>query len=196
MNYEDLIQRLIDQLTELPSIGPKSAERLAFYILGQPESLADDLSNTIHNARAQVVRCEICMNYTINRLCPICANPNRNDSQILVVASPPDLAAIERASAFAGKYHVLGGLLDPLSDITPAKLNIAQLETRVQNPEVTELILALNTNVEGEATSHYLTERLARDGLTITKLGLGIPVGADIEYADAKTITQALISRN
>ncbi|MDR2538534.1 MAG: recombination mediator RecR [Bifidobacteriaceae bacterium] len=196
MNYEDLIQKLIDQLTELPSIGPKSAERLAFYILSQPESLADDLSSTIHDARSKVIRCEICMNYTVNRICQICANPNRNDRQILLVASPPDLAAIERAATYKGKYHVLGGLLDPLSDITPAKLNIAQLESRIHNPQVQELILALNTNVEGEATAYYLTERLSRDNLVISRLGLGIPVGADIEYADEKTIAQALISRN
>jgi recombination protein RecR len=195
MKYEQIIQDLIDQFQKLPSIGPKSAERLAFFVLEQPPEIANQLSRSLQQSRQQIRRCSVCYNFSVDEICYICANPNRNDSQILVVANPQDLLAIDRSAEFQGKYHVLGGVLDPLTNITPDKLSITQLKKRTQDPAVQEVILALNTSVEGEATALFISNAIARTGLKITKLGLGIPVGADIEYADEQTISQSLKNR-
>jgi len=201
MNYDSEIQKLIETFEQFPSIGPKSAERLAFYLLSQNEDFAEELSDNIKDAREKIKKCSICHNFTTSEICQICQDPNRNDEQIVIVESPQDVMAIESAGVYKGKYHVLGGLINPLSNITPQKLTIASLVERViENPNIKEIIFALSTDVEGQATALYISQQLQRDEFQeyqfkITKLGLGLPLGADLEYADSNTISESLNNR-
>lgn len=195
--YADSIQRLIDQLNRLPGIGPKSAERLAFYLVKVSADTREQLIRSIQDVQANVVRCGVCGQWGSKTPCHICGDAQRDHGQICVVAETQDLAAIERTHEFHGVYHVLNGVLNPLTGVTGDDLNIAPLVSRVQaaNPKVTEVIFGLNPDVEGETTMLYLTKLLRPLEIKLTRLARGLPLGADLEYADEVTLGDALKGR-
>lgn len=193
--YDGAIQRLIDAFSRLPGIGPKGAQRIAFYLLSTSEDEAQDLSEAISEVKAKVRFCDICGNVCESSPCPICADPRRDHSIICVVEEPKDVMSIERTREFRGTYHVLGGAINPMSNIGPNDLNIAALLKRLAGEEVKEVILALDPNIEGEATTTYLSRLLSPLGITITRLASGLPVGSDLEYADEITLGRALSGR-
>ncbi|MBD0322325.1 MAG: recombination protein RecR [Aldersonia sp.] len=198
--YEGPVQDLIDELGKLPGIGPKSAQRIAFHLLSVEPPDIDRLQNALQKVRDGVQFCRLCGTVADNELCRICADPRRDRTQICVVEEPKDVAAIERTREFRGRYHVLGGALDPLSGIGPDQLRIRELLTRIGNQEdgvdVSEVIIATDPNTEGEATATYLV-RMLRDfpGLTVTRLASGLPMGGDLEFADELTLGRALSGR-
>ncbi|MGC9467817.1 MAG: recombination mediator RecR [Anaerolineae bacterium] len=189
------VTRLIDTFAELPGIGPKTASRLAFFLLrGKSElalQLAESLQDLINNTRF----CSICYNVTEEDPCPICADPARDKSVICVIEEPMDLLSLERTEDYKGVYHVLHGALSPLEGIFAEDLRIAELEKRVREGEIREVILATNPSSEGDYTAAYLVQRLKPLGVRLTRLGRGLPVGGDLEYADATTLARALESR-
>lgn len=193
--YDGAIQRLIDAFSRLPGIGPKGAQRIAFYLLSTSEDEVQDLSEAISEVKAKVRFCDICGNVCESSPCPICADPRRDHSIICVVEEPKDVMSIERTREFRGTYHVLGGAINPMSNIGPNDLNIAALLKRLAGEEVKEVILALDPNIEGEATTTYLSRLLSPLGITITRLASGLPVGSDLEYADEITLGRALSGR-
>ena len=182
------IERLVSALRRLPGIGEKTATRLAFFLLGAPDSLAHELSEAIARLKKEIVLCEICCDLTNTSPCPVCTSPNRDPSMICVVEEPADLAAIERSGKFSGRYHVLGGVLSPIDGVGPGELRIAQLEERVRAGGVKEVILATNPTAEGDATAHFITDRLRDTGVALTRIAYGMPLGGDLEYADQVTI--------
>lgn len=189
------VTRLIDTFAELPGIGPKTASRLAFFLLrGKSElalQLAESLQDLINNTRF----CSVCYNVTEEDPCPICADPARDKSVICVIEEPMDLLSLERTEDYKGVYHVLHGALSPLEGIFAEDLRIAELEKRVREGEIREVILATNPSSEGDYTAAYLVQRLKPLGVRLTRLGRGLPVGGDLEYADATTLARALESR-
>jgi len=193
------LQNVIESFEKLPGIGPKTAQRLAFYLLHVPQHELDRFSLSISKLKADTVMCSICKNVTEKDPCQICSNPSRDESVICVIEQPSDLLSIERTGRYAGKYHVLHGAIDPLNNIGPDEIFIVDLVKRVQNLDtsIKEIILALNPNMEGEATAMYITKQLKslNPALTITRLAHGLPVGADVEYADSVTLTRALEGR-
>jgi len=196
LNYADPIRELIEQLQTLPGIGPKSAQRLAFHLLSVGPERAQRLADAIADAHRLVRSCRECGNYATAELCPICADPGRTRATMCVVAEARDLMAIERAGEFRGLYHVLGGLLSPVDGVGPDDLRLDTLLDRVERLGVAEVVLATPPTVEGDATAEYLRALLAgRDGLRITRLALGLPVGADLDYADQVTLARALRGR-
>ena len=194
------IQRLIDELSRLPGIGPKSAQRVAFYLLRSSNDDAQRLASAIVEVKERVRLCEICFNVTDQELCEYCRNPRRDSTVVCVVQEPPDIVAIERTREFGGLYHVLQGAISPIEGIGPDDLRVSELLDRLRNPraghsDVKEVIVATNPNTEGEATAMYLARLLTPLGVTVTRLASGLPVGGDLEYADEVTLGRALEGR-
>jgi len=193
--YEGAIQDLIDELGRLPGIGPKSAQRLAFHLLQAETADVQRLATALTRVKEQVRFCEICFNVAESEQCRICRDPRRSDELICVVEEPKDVVAIERTGEFRGRYHVLGGAINPLEGVGPDNLRIKELMTRLASGEIKELILATDPNTEGEATATYLSLIVKPMGLTVTRLASGLPVGGDLEYADEVTLGRAFEGR-
>lgn len=189
------LEQLQKALKQLPGIGYRSAERIALHLLVEKPARLPELVTALEAAAKSVRRCTTCGNLSEEEHCPICADEKRRNGQVCVVENVQDLAALERSGAHRGRYHVLHGKLSPIRGVTPEDLNLASLVGRVESGEVTELILALSNDVEGEATCHYLTERLPKTGVTVTRIGFGLPSGGGVLYADAVTLKSALEGR-
>ena len=189
------LQNLVEQFARLPGIGGKSAQRLAFYVLGLPEEEVKAFADAIVDAKRNVTCCPVCQNFTAGGLCPICASPKRDPSTICVVADPRDVAAIERSREYNGQYHVLHGVISPMNHVGPDDLRIQQLVERVSGGEVKEVIMATNPDTEGETTAMYLARLLKPFGVKVTRLAYGIPVGSHLEFADDATLTRAMEGR-
>lgn len=194
-NYSDALGNLVDQLAKLPGIGRKSAQRLAFHILKQPKTEAQQLARAILTAKENIRYCDICYNLTDQEICPICSNPNRDRRTICVVEDARDVIALERAHEFNGLYHVLHGVISPMDGIGPEQLKIKELLNRLHDDAIEEIIIATNTNIEGEATAMYLSSLLKPIGIKITRIAQGLPVGGDIQYADEVTLARAFTGR-
>ncbi|MFY9552876.1 MAG: recombination mediator RecR [Thermoanaerobaculia bacterium] len=188
------LERLAAEFQKLPGIGAKSAARLAYYLLRSPDEDAERLSRAISESRAAVKRCSVCNTLTEEDPCDICVDPQRDAGLLCVVEEPGNLAAIEKTREFRGRYHVLWGALSPLKGIGPDEIDVAGLVSRV-TPEVREVVIATNPNVEGEATALYLARRLKPSGVRVTRIAFGLPVGGDIEYADEVTMARSLENR-
>lgn len=193
--YEGVVQDLIDELGRLPGVGPKSAQRIAFYILQTESYDPTRLAEVLTTVRDKVRFCEICGNVSEQPTCSICRDPRRDQSLICVVEEAKDVVAIERTREFRGLYHVLGGAISPIQGIGPDQLRIRQLMTRLSDAAVREIIIATNPNVEGEATAAYLSRMLQAMELRVTRLASGLPVGGDLEYADEVTLGRAFEGR-
>lgn len=193
--YDGAVQNLIDELGRLPGVGPKGAQRIAFHLLEADESEVDALVESLKAVKARVKFCTICGNVTEDKICRICADPRRVDSTICVVEEAKDIVAIERSREYRGRYHVLGGAIDPIGGVGPEDLRIRELYARLQSGEVKEVILAMDPNVEGEATATYLSINLSHMNVVVSRLASGLPVGGDLEYADEVTISRALEGR-
>jgi recombination protein RecR len=186
---------LIEAFARLPGIGPKTASRLTFYLLREPEELAIGLADALQALRAGTVLCEHCFNVAEQSPCPICADSGRDPGVICVVEEPLDVLAVERTGAFRGQYHVLHGALSPIDGIYPEKLRIVELVERVRLEQPREIILATNPSLEGENTATYIHQQLVRLGISVTRLARGLPVGGDLEYTDEVTLARALEGR-
>jgi len=193
--YEAPIQDLIDELSRLPGIGPKSAQRLAFYLVKAPAEEAKRLAEAILQAKERIAFCRECGNVAEGELCRICRDESRDRAVLCVVEEPKDVATVERAAVLRGRYHVLGGAISPLDGIGPEDLRVQELLRRVERDGVTEVILATNPNLEGNATAMYVAALLKPSGVKVTRLASGLPVGGDLEYADEVTLSQALEGR-
>ena len=193
--YSSQISRLIEQLSGLPGIGPKSAQRLAFHILNMPEENVEKLSRSILDARQNIHYCKECLTLTDDELCPICKNPQRDHSVIMVVEDTRDLAAYEKTGKFDGVYHVLHGAISPMLGIGPGDIKIKELLVRLQREDVREVIIATNSSLEGEATAMYISKLIKPAGIKVTRIASGVPVGGDLEYIDEVTLTRALDGR-
>ncbi len=193
--YEGPIQELIDELSRLPGIGPKSAQRLAFYLVKAPPEEAKRLAEAIVQAKERIAFCKECGNVAEGDLCRVCRDEGRDRTVLCVVEEPKDAATIERASVIRGRYHVLGGAISPLDGVGPDDLRVQELLERVKRDGVVEVILATNPNLEGNATAMYVAALLKPLGVKVTRLASGLPVGGDLEYADEVTLSQALEGR-
>lgn len=193
--YDGAVQRLIDAFSGLPGIGPKGAQRIAFHLLGASDEVAQGLVEAITEVKEKIRFCEICGNVCESSPCPVCVDPRRDHTVICVVEEPKDVMVIERTREFRGLYHVLGGTINPMANVGPSDLRIPALLQRLQNGDVTEIILALNPNIEGEATTTYVSRLLSPLGVRVTRLASGLPVGGDLEYADEITLGRALVGR-
>lgn len=194
--YSPSVQNLISRLGALPGIGGKSAQRLAFHILSMPDNEAAALTDAITEARRLTVRCSSCQNFTDSDPCPICSDPMRDRSTVCVVESPRDVAALERMHEYKGLYHVLHGVYNPISGKGMDDIALPQLFDRLtKDPEIKEVIMATNQSVEGNATALYVSRLLAPSGIKVTRIASGLPMGADIEYADDLTLASALKGR-
>lgn len=191
------LQRLILALERLPGVGPKTASRLAFFLLKAPEQVSNELAEALKELRKATGICQTCFNITLvdRTQCDICADPHRDEHIICVVEDPMDVLAIERASAFQGKYHVLHGALSPIEGIGPENLRMRELEERVKKGNISEVIIATNPSMEGDATALYLKRQLSDFNVRVTRLARGLPVGGDLEYTDQTTILRALAGR-
>jgi recombination protein RecR len=196
------LQNLIDAFERLPGIGPKTAQRLGFYMLHIPQEQLDLFADALTNLKKNTVECDQCFNISEKNPCPVCASPDRDQTTIAVVEQPIDILAVEKSGKFHGLYHVLHGRIDPLNNIRPEDIRINQLTQRVlssakKNPKIQEIILALNPDMEGEATCMYIVKRLqlTNNGLRITRLAYGLPTGASIEYTDEMTLGRAFEGR-
>ena len=193
--YATPLRELIDQLNKLPGIGPKSAQRLAFYLLKGNREDAEGLAQAIIRLKDKVKFCPVCYNVTDEPLCEYCADARRDDSMIVVVEEPRDIVAMERTGEFQGCYHVLGAAISPIDGIGPEDLRIKELLKRLEDGKVKEIIIATNPNLEGEATAMYLTKLIRPLNIKVTRLASGLPVGGDLEYADEVTLGSALRGR-
>lgn len=192
--YPDTVLRLIEEFRKLPGIGPKSAQRMAFYLLGQPLDSSHSLASAIVDARSTIMYCSVCCNLTDKDPCSICDNPSRNPKLLCVVEEPKDVVAIERTREYKGCYHVLHGAISPMDGIGPSDIRIQELLSRlVTGPD--EIIVATNPNIEGDATALYISKLIKPLGVRVTRIAHGLPVGADLEYADEVTLTRALQGR-
>jgi len=191
------IQNVINALSRLPGIGPKTASRLAFYLLRAPEAIAIDLAEALTELKTSIGYCQQCFNITSSdrQLCEICEHPRRDPTILCIVEDPLDVLALERTGGYQGHYHVLHGVLSPIEGISPEDLKISQLIERIQTGEVKEVILATNPSMEGDATAMYLQGQLQAYNLRVTRLARGLPVGGDLEYADQNTLLRALAGR-
>lgn len=189
------LEKLVEQFAKLPGIGSKSAQRLAFYVLGLPEAEAREFADAILDAKQNVTCCPVCQNLTAGGICSICASQKRDPSVVCVVADPRDVIAIERAREFNGRYHVLHGVISPMNHIGPDDLQIKSLLDRVGQGEIQEVIMATNPDTEGEATAMYIARLLKPFGVRVTRLAYGIPVGGHLEFADDATLMRALEGR-
>ena len=193
--YEGVVQDLIDELGRLPGVGPKSAQRIAFHLLQAEEPDVRRLAEVLVEVKAKVKFCSICFNVSEDDQCRICRDPRRDQTMLCVVEEYKDVVAIERTREFKGRYHVLGGAISPIDGIGPEQLRVRELMMRLSDGTVTELILATDPNLEGEATATYLTRMLKDLDLSVTRLASGLPVGGDLEYADEVTLGRALAGR-
>jgi recombination protein RecR len=193
--YEGPIQELIDELSRLPGIGPKSAQRLAFYLIKIDNVEAKNLAEAIIRVKERVAFCRECGNVAEGELCLVCRNPSRDKTVLCVVEEPKDAASVEKAGVVRGRYHILGGAISPLDGIGPEDLRVQELIDRVERDAVTEVIIATNPNLEGNATAMYVAALLKPIGVKVSRLASGLPVGGDLEYADEVTLTHALEGR-
>jgi recombination protein RecR len=194
--YPRSLNKLINELGKLPGIGGKTAQRLAFHILSLTDREAEELADAISLAKKSLRYCEVCGNLTDSERCRICEDKERDETVICVVETPQDVMAMERVREFKGRYHVLHGTLSPIDGIGPNELNLASLIKRLQeNPEVKELILATNPNIEGEATAMYVASLIKPSGIKVTRIAHGLPIGGDLEYADEETLFKAMEGR-
>lgn len=190
------LQNLIDQFERMQGIGHKTAQRMAFYVLGLSDAEANEFAKAITDAHTKIRQCKICCDLADDELCPICKSGNRDKSVICVVEDPRDVAAIERTHEYKGTYHVLHGAISPMDNIGPDQIRIKELVARLSNDTVEEVIMATNPTVEGEATAMYISRLLKPMGITVSRLAYGVPVGADLEYADEVTLSRALEGRS
>lgn len=190
------LEELVNQFARLPGIGRKTARRLAYSIIEQPESTAKQFADALINAKEKIRFCSVCQNFTDKEVCHICSDEKRDRSTVCVVEDPRDVAAFERTREYNGLYHVLHGVISPLDNIGPDKLKIKELIARLSSGEIKEIIMATNPTVEGEATSGYISKLIKPLGIKVSRLAYGIPVGADLEYADEYTLARALEGRN
>jgi recombination protein RecR len=193
--YEGVVQELIDELGRLPGVGPKSAQRIAFHLLQTEDDQAKKLAQVLLEVKERVKFCQVCGNVTEDPTCVICRDARRNQTIICVVEESKDVQAIERTREFRGLYHVLGGAISPIDGVGPDQLRIKELMARLSNPEIQEVIIATDPNLEGEATATYLTRMLSTLGVTVSRLASGLPVGGDLEYADEITLGRAFAGR-
>ena len=189
------LQRLLDELSRLPGIGPKSAQRIAYYLLEADTEEARRLSNAIMEVKQQVHFCPVCFSYATRDTCDVCADSTRDRSEVCVVSEPRDVQAIERTGTYHGLYHVLGGVISPMDKIGPDQLHVRELLQRLASGELQEVILATNPDVEGETTATYLARTIRPLGVKVTRLASGLPVGGDLEYADEVTLGRAIEAR-
>lgn len=193
--YEGVVQELIDELGRLPGVGPKSAQRIAFYLLQTDDDQAQKLAQVLMEVKERVRFCEICGNVSEEEKCNICRDARRNQTLICVVEESKDVQAIERTREFRGLYHVLGGAISPIEGIGPDQLRIKELLGRLSDPNIKEVIIATDPNMEGEATATYLSRMMSSLGISVTRLASGLPVGGDLEYADEVTLGRAFAGR-
>ena len=193
--YSGYINKLIDELAALPGIGNKSAQRLAFHIIGMSSARVNRLSDTIRSAKEHVTFCKVCENLTDEEICPICKNPSRDKSLIMVVENPRDLAAYERTGRYQGLYHVLHGAISPMLGIGPSDIRLKELMERLRDEEVKEVIIATNSSLEGETTAMYIGKLVKPSGIKVTRIASGVPVGGDLENIDEVTLLRALEGR-
>ncbi len=192
--YSSQITKLIEELSKLPGIGAKSAQRLAFHIINMPKDQVENLAGTIINTRQTIRYCEKCFNLTDSEICPICGNPKRNKKVIMVVESARDLAAYEKTGKYEGVYHVLHGAISPILGIGPGDIKLKELMIRLQE-DVDEVIIATNSTLEGETTAMYISKLIKPTGVKVTRIASGVPVGGDLEYIDEVTLLRALNGR-
>jgi recombination protein RecR len=190
-----IIENLINELTRLPGIGRKTAQRLAFFILSMPDEDAKAIANAITEVKEKARFCKVCFNITDTEICGICSNPSRDASKLCIVEEPSNILVIERSGSFDGLYHVLLGALSPIDGVTPDKLKINELVERVKNNSIEEIILATNPNTKGEMTAQYIREMLKPFKTKVTRIAYGLPIGGDIEFADEVTLSKALEGR-
>lgn len=193
--YGNPITRLIEKFASLPGIGRKSAQRLAFHVIGMDEKEVQELADAILSAKKDVKYCSVCCNLTDGDICPVCSSAKRDKKTIMVVENPRDLAAYERTKEYNGVYHVLHGAISPMSGITPSDIKLKELLERIQNDTPQEIILATNPTVEGEATAMYISKLIKPLGIKVTRIANGVPVGGDLEYVDQVTLARALEGR-
>lgn len=189
------VQHLSACLSQLPGIGPRSADRLALHIIQTDPVRVTQLAEALTQARSRVTFCQLCGGFTESQPCPLCKDPKRNTGSLCVVEKPVDLVVLEKSGAFRGRYHVLGGKLSPLNGVEPEDLRIALLERRVSEESISEVILALGSDVEGDATAHFIARQLESKPTKVTRLAQGLPVGSGLDYADEATIERALSGR-
>jgi len=189
------LERLLQEFTRLPGIGPKTAERLVYYLLKQPKVTLEDFAQSLLQVKNDIVTCQNCFRFTNQSPCPICTDSSRNKNLLCVVAESQNIPVLEKTNAFRGLYHVLGGLISPLDGITPDQLKIKELETKLKANGIKEVILALNPDLDGETTSLYLAKIIKPLNIKVTRLARGLPMGADLEYADEITLENALTER-
>lgn len=195
MLYEGAVQDLIDELGRLPGVGPKSAQRIAFHILQIEQTEARRLSDAIITVKETIRFCRRCFNISQQEECQVCRDPRRDPTLLCVVEEPRDVIAIERTQEFRGRYHVLGGAISPIDGVGPDDLHVRELIARVDDEDITEIILAMNPNVEGEATASYVSRLIGPLGVTVTRLASGLPVGGDLDYADEVTLARSFAGR-
>lgn len=197
MSYDvAALEKLIEQFQKMPSIGRKTAQRMAFHVLDLSDDEAKEFANAIIDAHTKIHRCSLCHNLTENELCPVCESVNRDKSIVCVVEDPRDVLAMERTREYGGVYHVLHGVISPMNGIGPEQLTIKSLVERASSGEITEIIMATNPTIEGDTTAMYISKLIKPFGVKVTRLAYGIPVGADIEYADDVTLMRALSGRS
>lgn len=194
-SYAGPLNMLINEFQKMPSIGPKSAQRLAFYILGLSDSEVESLTYAIKDVKKKIKHCSVCHNITVSDPCVLCTDPVREHKKICVVAEPRDIIAMEKTGEYKGVYQVLGGLISPLEGISPENLRIKELLARLEKDQVTEVVLAINPTIEGEATTLYLSKLIKPLGIKLTRIAYGLPVGSDIDYADEVTLIKAYQGR-
>lgn len=192
--YSGHINKLIEQLSRLPGVGAKSAQRLAFHIINMPKEEVDGIANAMISAKEHIHYCKECYTLTDEELCPICKDPNRNHKQIMVVEQTRDMAAYEKTGKYEGVYHVLHGAISPMLGIGPSDIKLAELMKRLQK-DVDEVIIATNSNLEGETTAMYISKMIKQAGIKVTRIASGVPVGGDLEYIDEVTLLRALEGR-
>lgn len=195
MYYPEPISKLIDSFTKLPGIGPKTAVRLAFFVLNMKDDDVLGFANALVNAKRELTYCKICSHITDQEICSICSDPHRDRSIICVVEDPKDVIAMEKMKEYRGNYHVLHGAISPMDGIGPEDINVPDLINRLKDEEVKEIILATNANIEGEATAMYISRLVKPSGIRTTRIAHGLPVGGDLEYADEVTLSRALEGR-
>ncbi len=192
--YSGHINKLIEQLSRLPGVGAKSAQRLAFHIINMPKEEVEGIANAMISAKEHIHYCKECYTLTDEELCPICKDPNRNHKQIMVVEQTRDMAAYEKTGKYEGVYHVLHGAISPMLGIGPSDIKLAELMKRLQK-DVDEVIIATNPNLEGETTAMYISKMIKQAGIKVTRIASGVPVGGDLEYIDEVTLLRALEGR-
>lgn len=193
--YAETLNKLIEELKKMPGIGPKSAQRLAFYILRSSAQEVEKLTKAVSEAKRALKYCSVCFNITDVDPCKICSNTSREHSLLCIVAEPKDLVAIERSGEYNGKYHILGGMISPLDGLGPENLRIKELMGRLGKENIKEIVLAISPTTEGEATNIYLTRLIKPLGIKLTRVAYGLPVGADMDYADEATLAKAFQGR-